>query len=398
MFKVKHFIFRITSHFKIRNNRNFGPNYFSFKILPVHFKVKFEKSNIWLQNVYRELLQCKKAGTWQFLFRYTMKIAGWNPYFSNYFHLTKHGSVTSNWGLGPEVREYKIKSLHNVNIHVNHYGVNSLNLYSFYAKKSKSVNIFQHYEVMNLMIGGSETFQHFIIDLLPILFACRTFLIANPNIPILLLAPNKEFLERNFYFDLLGLKNELINIHNDEYINCETMYFIDFKPHRAQYLNHTPSWNALSQFLATNKVMTNSEYNRKTLTFIRRNSSTRKISNEDEVIDFIHKMAFIYNLNVKVVNSSDYTRLQIYRIMQNTQIAISVHGGQGLNILGMEPNSIFIEFIPTKGTDTLGNIAHALNLKYLAIPVNYSKSDQSFEIPKNILAELEKFNLLNTSF
>lgn len=390
MFKVKHLIFRITSNFKIRNNRNFGPNYFSFKSPPVHFKVKFEKSNIWLQNVYRELLQCKKAGTWQFLFRWTMKITGWNPYFSNYFHLSKHGSITSNWGLGPEVREYKIKALHNVEIQVNHYGVNSLNLYSFYAKKSKSVNIFQHYKVMNLMIGGSDTFQHFIIDLLPILFACRAFLIANPKIPILLLAPNKEFLERNFYFDLLGLKNEIIDIHNDEYVNCETMYFIDFKPHRAQYLNHTPSWNAFANYLATNKTNIKLEDNQKNLIFIKRKALNRNVINECEIISFCHKFASMNNLNFEVLDPSNFSRIQILKLMQNTQIAVSVHGGQGLNLLGLAPNSIFIEFIPTEQTDTLGYVAHALKLKYLAIPINYSKADQSFEIPKNILTELEK--------
>ena len=373
---------------KIRISRKTGPNFLLLNRFKGMFRVEQrvlqtpKKNSVdfigSLEVMYR---MCSKSGIWIYNFRFLPKYFGWNPYTSKYFRL-KNGQIVSKWGLGKEVKKYKLSVATNIILSPYYYPTNSLNLYRFKEIKKKSRA--KHFDqVLNLMINGSNYFQHFILDALPFYFLSRNFLQNNVQVKILSEAPNQYFKNREFYLELFQISNNVIDLQDIQNISIKKMFYVDFKPHKVLYLNHSRIWNQIAEYI--NKIEIDREdRNIDYLTYIARSGETRNIINELQFIEFLQNLAKISNLKFMLIDPSIIEKKAIFKIMKFTKICFTVQGGSALNILGMPPKSILFELIPTTQTDTIGYMANGLLLNYIPIPIKFSKADHFFQIPNNV--------------
>lgn len=387
---IRHFL----SIFKIKPNRDFGPNFTISDKRKVVSKIKLNKSVRWKSTTTVELiplfLESKKPGTLKFAHSFLPKIFGWNGYDSKYFKI-RSNRIKSKWGLGNLINNYKILELQNIQIKNNYYKPNSLNLYTFKTIKPIEKPDTEIHKGFNLMVSGSDSFQHFLLDLLPLLAVVRNFLNHHPDLPILMLKPNHNFKNRKYFFRLLGISNPIfdIEIGKIETLKIRKMYLIDFKPKRMLYLNHSAALSLIPRYYKNLSFKTVvKEPNQ--ITFIKRTARNRILIDESFLINYLKKLAIDLDLELQVIEPENLSRASIFATMQKTKICFVIHGGSALNIVGMNPGSKVIEFMPIHESDTIGYFATGLMLHYIPIPLSLAKNDKFWSISTDVIYALPK--------
>lgn len=260
---------------------------------------------------------------------------------------------------------------------------NEVSKYTFKVKK-RYVENFDINRGFSLNIGGIDYFQHFIQDSISIVSATKSFLCENPDI-VLLLPKKNYFQSRDFFLNLLGIKNE-VAVTDTRPLSIKELFFWNFKPFNAKF-DLPKSW-IKSMYL--NVQESNLILNPKNLVLITRNEKTRNFGNKNEVIRFFKELATASNLNF-ILLESDTTTLSEYKSsLENAKIVVALHGGANYNLIFAHRQCIFFEFIPTRNTNSLLNFIVSLGICYIPVPVDADFNDHFVYIGAEILEEISK--------
>ena len=232
-----------------------------------------------------------------------------------------------------------------------------------------------------LDIGGGEFFQHFLLDLLPVLNSVRKFLVSNNDVKIMLPAPLPSF--RNFqdWIKLLGLKNEVVVFPSDRKINwaVNRLFFVKFYPYNYG-ANSSSLYQSLHQTLNPNTL----DNSMGLITYIRRNTPMLNrgyVSNEEEVISRIQSICSKRSLTFQVIDPTTATLLEIKQTLNNSKVAISLHGGAGLNAIFLPAGSTFIEALNIKNCNTFAHLMLSCGINYLPLSNDFQHYDREITFP-----------------
>jgi capsular polysaccharide biosynthesis protein len=232
-----------------------------------------------------------------------------------------------------------------------------------------------------LDIGGGEFFQHFLLDLLPVLNSARQFLVSNNDVKIMLPAPLPSFSTFQDWIKLLGLKNEVVVFPSDRKIDwaVNRLYFVKFNPYNYG-ANSSSLYQSLHKTL-NSKTLDNAQGN---VTYIRRNSPklTRGyVSNEEEVISQIQSICSKKSLTFKVMDLTTTTLFEIQQTLNDSKVAISLHGGAGLNAIFLPAESTFIEALNIKNCNTFAHLMLSCGINYIPLSIAFDIFDPAVTFP-----------------
>ena len=90
-------------------------------------------------------------------------------------------------------------------------------------------------------------------------------------------------------------------------------------------------------------------------------------------------------MTFKSISTSTLVFEDIRRICQEAKFIFGIHGGANYNIIWAKPKTTFVEFIPTRATDSLASLAISYGLDYLPYALNHDKGDFEFEVKESDL-------------
>ncbi len=250
--------------------------------------------------------------------------------------------------------------------------------------------------VLSLLTGGAgnENYWHWLYDVLPRLALCEQ--VVNLDEIDFFLAPalDKKFQKESL--KLLKLKkSKLISSKQFRHIQTSKLIVTDhpycINNDATNDIMNIPFWISdwlkikFSKFQVTDNDLPKN-------IFIDRSDSeadiqqTRKIINENEVINFLDKK------NFKVLTLSKYDFKEQIKFFYNAENIIGLHGAGFGNISFCKPNTKIVEFKNNNQVKAIENLAYKNSLVYKSIicePLRYKFNNQQGHI--NIpLSELEK--------
>jgi hypothetical protein len=245
----------------------------------VNVTYSFESTPIYVSEVIisnknlNNLKLCKKSGSWVSIELFKKRFSFWISRNLIYFRRIDSNLIhTRNFGIGI-VTGAMITRLSKAC--VKHVPINnSLNIYNHEISISKSIDF---NEGFYMCVNGSDQFQHFVQDFLPILAFVTPFLKDYPNMPLILKKSIKNVKQYEYYFDLLEIRNPLIYI-DDRDIGIENLYILDFIPISAIYCLPQEIYSSLYRIVSKNK--TYKICSGKNLVLFTRNEKTRNFSNQ----------------------------------------------------------------------------------------------------------------------
>lgn len=232
----------------------------------------------------------------------------------------------------------------------------NLPTYTFSSNTINKAILFRH-------SGDEHSWQHFMQDCLPLIYPTVDFLKNNPDIKIIL----PSFQKHHKYF-----LHEIFNLSNDIYIlqptttYIETLYIPFFLPTSRFIDSIVPSQFRINIHKSLSYKMVTSET--KYLLYLSRSTcSTRKVLNEDSLINYLTKYANDHTMTFLSFNAMDYTSLtDCFNLFYNSSICVIPHGGAAFHIYACKPSTRIIEFVSTKGSPIcdIGKLAPYLDLDY----------------------------------
>jgi capsular polysaccharide biosynthesis protein len=130
---------------------------------------------------------------------------------------------------------------------------------------------------------------------------------------------------------------------------------------------------------------TNYDSKNKGVLLLERRELSRNFKHSERVSKKISKWAQSQGLTFKSINTSSLGFEDIRRNFQEAKFIFAIHGGANYNIIWAEPKTTFVEFIPTRATDSLASLAISYGLDYLPYALNHDKGDFEFEVKESDL-------------
>jgi hypothetical protein len=316
---------------------------------------------------------CKKSGSWVSIRFGGSRVFFWTSRYLNYFKDLSTVTHTRNFGNGI-IRSADFLILRDACIS-NTPKPNSLNIYSHEIKKSKQIPDIDN--AFYFCVNGSNSFQHFIQDLLPILSLAQPFLQENPSMPLILTKPNMKFNSFEEFFKLIDVKNPKIFIDDDK-LCVRNLHVINFNPINAIYSLPQELYAKMHQSIE--KAIPKIGPKQKNLVLLVRNEETRNFSNLVEICERISQKAESFNLTPVFINPSNLTLEEVIEVMSNAEYIFGVHGGAMYNFLFAPPGATVVEFITTTDTDSLLHIIMSSGLNYFPYAIKSGKGDTSLTI------------------
>ncbi len=234
--------------------------------------------------------------------------------------------------------------------------------------------------------SGSNSFQHFIQDCMPILAASKEFLINNPDLPILAPKFHGDSKIRDQLIKLLDIKNEIIETTTD-CISIRELYFWNFKPFGFKYSIPEIFYSILQREL--DYIYSKKKSSK--LVLITRKEQTRNFANEEEVIFKCSLLAQKLGLELVVINSKEASFEDWLKQLPEAKVVIGMHGGALFNLILSKPGTLLFEFVSTTGTDSVINTFTRLGIKVVPIPIQSTKNQTSdIEVPCEVFDEILK--------
>lgn len=295
-------------------------------------------------------------------------------------------------GISDTITEIELRQIENISYTPFRWPDNSLSLLSYSAEMIMEVDDSKSIDrALTLEIGGSDQFQHFVGDCLPYLSLVQDFLIANPEVVILLKQPNSSFSDRGYFFEQLHLTNPVIDLNElSDSLHVRDFLFLNIIPKPIQYAIPPVLYRNLNALL--NVQPKNRDKHKKRIAIIERVESTRNLENLEEISEELAKRyrtsAEVITLNPRLLE----TRV-IAEIFRCTDVLIAPHGGANYHAIFLPPGALFIEVIPTVDTDSLFHLAMSVGLIYKNVVLKASKSDFSWHV-----SEREIFSFIDNYF
>lgn len=241
--------------------------------------------------------------------------------------------------------------------------------------------------------SGAESFQHFILDALPVLLFAKEFLIYNQDIEILLPMPS-NFMGISDWLHIFGIENKLRFFSRQErsIFRCEEIYYINFMP-RNYIVTHQNLYQNMHQLLPRFQK----EFVKDKAIFFTRNSETRKLINLDEVLDYL--WSFFGNIGVEfaALDPSVLSPKKLLEEVSQIKYAFSVHGGEGINGFLMKKNSYFFEWISTTNSNNFAHFYASCGINYHAMCYEGSIFDTTLSIDLKRLKKICSHLFANNS-
>jgi hypothetical protein len=346
---------------------------YSFASTPIYVsKVIISNENV------HYLKLCKKSGSWISLKLFKKRFSFWTSRNLMYFRRIDSNLIhTRNFGIGV-ITGAMITTLSKARI--KHVPIdNSLNIYNHEISTSKSINFSEGFY---MCVNGSDQYQHFIQDFLPILAFVRPFLRDNPNMPLILKKSIKNVKQHEYYFDLLEIRNPLIYIDDND-ISIENLYILDFIPISAIYCLPQEIYSCLYRIVSQNK--TYEICLMKNLVLFIRNEVTRNFFNQGLLEDELMLRSKSLGLNPIFLNPSVDSLDSVIDTLSNARYVFAMHGGAVYNMIFAAPDCTLIEFITTDSTDSVSHMIRSFGMSYMPYAINASKGSVKIEVTKTDL-------------
>ena len=317
---------------------------------------------------------CKKSGTWvqvQFLRK---NFNFWTSVERKYFKTNSsfHDTVVANQNLITAAKLVVLKS-----VRIIHYKKDgsSLNLYNSKIKKNKTLE--NNEKGLFLNVKGSESFQHFVAEALPILGLVRSFLNNEPDLQIVMPKPLSNFKSHRFFFERLGITNPITYIEKNT-LHFNNLYMIELDPLNAIYA--TPIDLYKNVYNLIHQKQENQAIKMENLVVFQRNQKTRNFANPKKLKQLFKKYANELNLNLIFLDSNTIEVNDLLNILGNAKYVFGAHGGANYNMIWANKNATLIEFIPIHSTDSLQHLVLSVGQKYFPYAIDFGKRDFDFEV------------------
>ena len=344
-----------------------------FSTSPVYnSRLIISKENLNLLNL------CKKSGSWVRVKSFNRNIAFWTSKNLNYFKKPEPSSIlTRNFGVGI-ITSSEIVKLEKVCVSSKPLQ-SSLNIYDHKIEKSETVEI---EDAFYLCINGSDQFQHFIQDFLPILTFIHEFLRNNIDIPLIIKKPLNNFKNHEYFFQLLEIDNPKLIIDYSD-MKVRNLYIVNFKPINAIYC--LPKELYASSFNLVSKHKKYIENTTKNLVVFIREENTRNFSNKDFLVQEFSMRAKLLGLNPVFLNPSKNDLESTIGILSNAKYIFGMHGGAIYNMIFAAADSTLVEFITTQATDSLCHMIRSFGINYMPYAIISDKNSFEIEVTKKDL-------------
>jgi hypothetical protein len=252
-----------------------------------------------------------------------------------------------------------------------------------------SLNIYDHEiiekgnidfdEAFYMCVNGSDQFQHFIQDFLPILAFVGPFLRENSKMPLILKKSIKNVMHYEFYFNLLEIKNPRLYIYEND-IGIKNLYILNFLPINALYCLPQDLYASLYNVVTRNKTYQISP--KKNLVLFTRKEISRNFANEEFLVEELKLRCSYLGLNLIVLNPGSTDLISIITALSNAKYVIGMHGGALYNMLFAAQDSTLIEFITTNSSDSLAHMIRSFGLNYMPYAIDADKGTNEIHITK----------------
>lgn len=363
---------------------NFNPLTSCFSQRILRFAIKKEDYTprgtfIHDENLNSNLMECTKSGGWISNSKFNL-LKLWYPKSFKYFG--SHGSLFG--GLISGFRALNLNLWSSLYLLPNFSRRNGLNFNVFYIqrklKRSNSQEVSHVSALLCLDLGGAESFQHFISDVLPLLLPFRNFLQRNPDIRIGLPESSGGGVHR-LLLDWIGVQNGIVFLDSSPFF-VNKLFTITAEP--KNYVYSVPS--SLIYDLASHLRLSKSPQNKIALFY--RNQKTRNIANFIEIESWLRNFCRNIGYELLIIDTNKLDIASVRNLLSDCKILISPHGGACYNVVFLRKDSLFVEFIPTRNTNTVEYFARSSGVNYLPIPIDYDFYDRSFYVPPLLMIAL----------
>jgi hypothetical protein len=329
---------------------------------------------------------CKKSGTWVQVKFLRKNLYFWTSVERKYFKTNSsfHDTIVANQNF---ITAAKLVVLKSVKVIQNKKNGSSLNLYNSKIKKNKTLE--NNEKGFFLNVKGSESFQHFVAEALPILGLVRSFLNSEPELQIVMPKPLSNFKSHRLFFDRLGITNPITYIEkNTLYFN--KLYMIELNPFNAIYATPSDLYKSVYNFI--HQKQDSQALKLENLVVFLRNQKTRNFANPKKLKRLFERYANELNLNLIFVDSNAIQLNDLLKILGNAKYIFGAHGGANYNMIWANKNATLIEFIPIYSTDSIQHLVLSVGQKYFPYAIDFGKGDFEFEVTdvdlNQIFAEL----------
>jgi hypothetical protein len=325
------------------------------------------------------LKSCMKSGSWipariplPRKYRWTSKYL---PYFSSFPNL--HKSLTVQTDL---ITSVELLEVSNCKVSRDFSTSTSLNIYQ------STLNIEGEGGDIDaailLDISGSESFQHFVQDAMPILSLIAEVPDYLQNVPILIPQPAKSFKSFLSYIEAMRLPNKIVFISPESVTYVKKLYVFNFKPFNMMY--GLPSDLYHNSYRLVNGGDVAHSKNEGVL-LLERKENSRNFKNFHQISRQISTWANSQNLSFSSIDTSTLEFKEIREKFRKAKFIFAIHGGANYNIVWARLDTTLVEFIPVVATDSLSSLALSYGLNYMPFALNHDKGDFEFEIKEEDL-------------
>jgi hypothetical protein len=221
--------------------------------------------------------------------------------------------------------------------------------------------------------------QHFVQDVLPILYFGKEFLNENSDVVILLYEGIPEDIV-NYFLGAFKINNQVQYIpYSGKIISADHLYKFETNVQIPTYWWNNFFYEGIHKIVNENK-----NHSRKNLIYTKR-LYRRTVLNEDEFKEVLKEYAHQNNLNFIEFESEHYDIEERVNIFNDAHTIVSPHGGANYHILFAPKGCKFIEYTFADSMYTLYNIASSIELDYYVVPGGGNNTTISFEVDLNKL-------------
>jgi len=326
---------------------------------------------IFLDEFKQNLYKCSKNG-------------GYKKYFGNWIwvnHKIKYflqdNNKIINWGGVPNfIKKAQLVYLENSIIYPNKYSSNFRQKYTFYVKQIPIDN-YDIKEAISFNVGGSNSFQHFMQDCLPIIVKSKKFLVENSHTKILLPKANNDFTNREYLLKRIGVNNEIIETDSIFSLKIQKLFFWNFVPYNSQY-NLPPIF-----YIELRKALMSKTFLHRTRTIVLmvRSEKMRKFENIQEIKDSLKIIADLHELDLVILDTSHESIEEVRKKIEQALVVIGIHGGNTYNAIFCQNDCTVIEILPMKNTNSNINFLAHSGIRYIPFPSNFDFFDEKISVP-----------------
>ncbi len=234
--------------------------------------------------------------------------------------------------------------------------------YKLRFKKKTDLNVFSLQSIWNVCFG------HWIHETLPKLFILKDVGYLD-KIDAFILGDGCKSKFHNDSLEIFGIdKNKIIYISDQTEILCKNLYLSSFPSENTHYPDIwiCNKYRELSKELIKNYDATKFP---KKIYLTRRNVKTRRILNEDNLMDILSKLGY------EMICPEEYSLQEQFCMFYNADKIISILGSGLTNLVCSKPSISVLGIVPNiRPEDTYKYIVETINGKYLEYVENNEKN------------------------